>query len=163
MIKIETRHKYPLGIEEIEAVYTPVAQKIYRENPLIEALPENCSEDDYLNKLTIKIPYDWNEEKDYPSYERLDCTQQIYSFYQPWSTHVKLAQSVSQAVRSGYQSRNPLSPETVRKLREISGCIHDKDSNFSRLSYTNTGAAGFFVIGYSGTGKSSAMQRVLEL
>lgn len=156
-------HKYALASQEVQAIYTQVAQKLYQDNPLIEALPENCSEDDYINNLTVKIPFDWNEEKELPSYDRLDCTQQIYSFFQPWSTHIKLAQSVSQAIRSGYQGRNPLKPEEIKKLREIAGCLQAKDPSFSRLAYTNTSAAGFFVIGYSGTGKTSAMQHVLEL
>ncbi len=152
--------KYPQNSFIVDAIYSENVQSIFKGNPAIEALDIAMSAGDLLNNLKLSIPYD-KSERLLPSYIRRECLSSLYQFFQPWGIHLEMYEKFSRAIKSGYVNRNPLSSEFVKDLNGISTCVRNKDSTFSTFNATNTGATGFSIIGYSGIGKTSLINRVL--
>ncbi len=152
--------KYPQNSFIVDAIYSENVQSIFKGNPSIEALDIAMSAGDMLNNLKLSIPYD-KSERLLPSYIRRECLSSLYQFFQPWGIHLEMYEKFSRALKSGYVNRNPLSSEFVKDLNGISTCVRNKDANFSIFNATNTGATGFSIIGYSGIGKTSLINRVL--
>jgi hypothetical protein len=155
--------KYEIGCKQADAIYSEVLQPIYSGNPLIEALPENRSIEVLLHDLRTDIPFNREIECQLPSQEREDCLQAIYQCFIPWSVHIEIAKNMSKAIRSGYVKRNTLDTSFNSELRQLASCVQNKDPNFSRYTGENANAPGFSVIGYSGMGKTSAVNHALSL
>lgn len=152
--------KYPQNSYIVDAIYNEDVQGVFRGNPVIEVLDTALSVEDMLNNLKLSIPFD-KTERLLPSYIRRECLSGLYQFFQPWGVHLEMYEKFTRAIKSGYINRNPLAPEFTKDLNGISSCVRNRDSNFSTFSATNTGATGFSVIGYSGIGKTSLINRVL--
>lgn len=155
--------KYNISCYQANELYSKVNQSIYCGNPLIEALPDNRSVEELLDSLQTSIPINREKESKLPSEEREDCLQSIYQCFIPWSVHIDIAKIMSRAIKSGYVKRNPLDPSFNSELRQLASCVQNKDSVFSRYVGCNANAPGFSVIGYSGMGKTSAINHALSL
>ena len=155
--------KYEIGCARADANYSEVLQTLYKGNPLIEALPENRSVKELLYDLRTDVPINREKESALPSEEREDCLQAIYQCFVPWSMHIEIAKNMSKAIRSGYVKRNPLDTSYNSELRQLASCVQNKDPTFSRYAGNNANAPGFSVIGYSGMGKTSAVNHALSL
>lgn len=133
----------------------------YRGNPLIEALPPIMGKKELYKRLTCQIPYE-------PSIRgtdgavRKECISELYHFFQPWGVHIDIAERIGRAIRNGYVNRNPCTPAFNTELNELSNCVHTRDSSFQSFHSTNPGASGFSLVGTSGSGKTSIVNRVLE-
>lgn len=158
-------NKYKSGCFKVNAIYTTPLQPLYKDNPLIEALPGNAPPEDIVRSLLRKIEYD-NSQREYPSHERIDCIQGIFECFQPWSTHIELVQKLSNTIKSGYTSRNPLGKQHALQGQLIYQSVREKDPQFTAVqtsSLGNSKATGFSIIGYSGMGKTSAINSALSL
>lgn len=160
MINLE---KYAIGCMQANAIYSEVLQPLYVGNPLIEALPENRSREELLQLLLTEVPIDRENETLMAGEDREDCLQAIYQCFVPWSVHLQIATQMAKAIRSGYVKRNPCEPAYNAELRQLAACVQNKDPNFSRYTAANANAPGFSVVGYSGMGKTSAINHVLKL
>jgi len=154
--------KYPICSGNVTAIYTEPKQRLYQGNPVIEALPEQLTIPELIDALNYFPPYD-EAERQYESYDRQVSPAQIHTCFIPRSIHIEMTRKFHSAVCLGYASRNPLSTSFVADLTELSNCIKEKDSNFEQARLSNAISAGFSIFGSSGTGKSSAMNRIEDL
>lgn len=117
----------------------------YRGNPLIEALPSILSSGKAADLLTVEPGYH-RAKRDLDSLYRFHCIQRLSRYFQPLDTHIDIEQRVSRSIRQSYVDRNPVASFTENDYRGV-----------------RSTAAGFTVIGMSGVGKTTAMERVLSL
>ncbi|NUH84130.1 ATP-binding protein [Bacillus firmus] len=147
--------------EMVEAIYSDQIVQDYESNPLIEALPPIFTEDDVIEHLSVIPSYDEKERTLNANY-RFHCVQRLFQYFQPFETHLDLEQRISRAIRQGYLHRNPMKKEEVMRIHESYKAI--KDGKFLKTYQTEAKrtAAGFTIIGLSGIGKSTAIERVLS-
>ncbi len=145
----------------VRAVYSPQFLKEYSDNPLIEALPPIFSYEEVFDLLAVTADYS-DKERMLEPHLRLHCVQRIFSVFQPLDRHFDLEQRFSMAIRQGYVSRNPFTPDYARRLQQ--GYESIKQGKFLANLPANTRniASGFTIIGISGIGKSTAINRILS-
>ncbi len=145
--------------EPTKAEYLPQLIEDYKDNPLIEALPPIYGGYETAKLLTVDPGY--NEgEREFDAQYRFHCISRLFRYFQPLDTHIDIEQRVSRAIRQGYISKNPVAPTYAARLAEGGEAIRKK--NISTYS-TNSTASGFTIIGMSGVGKTTAMEKVLSL
>lgn len=149
------------GQEAVLAEYKEQKVLEYRGNPLIEALPKILSDAEVASQLTV-YPNIIEEERNYPSEVRMHCIQRLFQYFQPFPIHLDLERRFSRIIRQGYLARNILSPEYASDLVEGHRAIINKDL-YSSNHVIKTTASGFTMIGLSGIGKTSAIDRILSL
>ena len=146
--------------DAVIASYRDTPVRLYQGNPLIEAIPREGDTKELYEKLRIKIPYS-KDERNFSPMDRLQMIQQIYQAFQPWGKHIELVTKFGSAIRGGYVGRNPLDSQFLRDLSELSDCVQKRDSSFSGFQSGNPGAPGFAIVGASGSGKTTAVKRIL--
>ncbi len=119
----------------------------YQNNPLIEALPLIKSTTEVINGLHNYPDFD-PIERNMDNSIRLHILNRVYEIYQPLPKIIDLENRISRTIRLGYTSRNPLSLNFVKSFNGSS---------------INTTAYGFAVIGISGIGKTSGLNRILNM
>lgn len=126
----------------------------YQGNPLIEALPPILSEEDAVELMGVYPTYHEQERQLEPQY-RYHCVQRLFRYFQPLGQHIDLEQRFSRVIRQGYLGRNPATKDYVQQLQRRLSQEGDYD--------IRTTATGFALIGISGIGKTTAIERVLSL
>lgn len=153
--------KYPLQAFMENAVYTIPGPALYRDNPLIEALPENPDDRELYSALIEKVPYD-PEDRNLPIYERIELIHTLGKVHIPVSSNAMIVRNIFSAIRMGYVGRNPFSFQMKDRLIQTQSCIRDRDPNFRCIPSSNGNANGFSIIGDSGLGKSRSFERALN-
>jgi hypothetical protein len=144
-----------------KACYLPQIIEEYKGNPLIEALPPIYSSYEAAKLLTVDPGY--NEgEREFDAQYRFHCIGRLFRYFQPLDTHIDIEQRVSRAIRQGYISKNPVTPDYAARLAQGAAAIREK-SGLNAVYSMNSTASGFTVIGMSGVGKTTAMEKVLSL
>lgn len=133
----------------------------YQGNPLIEALPDIWSGGQVIQMLSEKAAYNNGERKLDMQY-RMHCIYRLFRYFQPLEQHVDIEQRISRSIRQGYLYRNPLMPEYVAGLADGYAVMKDKAS-YHVLHGVRSAASGFTIIGVSGVGKSTAVEKILSL
>lgn len=129
----------------------------YRDQPLINALPLLNSPQDTAKALN-RYPKVRDSEKLLPGYIRRHAMMRILDeFLYPTKAHLQLEQMISGMIRRGYLGRNIASNEYQRNHSDIDYV------DFSVAS-RNAGSAALTttIIGCSGTGKTTAVQAILD-
>ncbi|NME07802.1 ATP-binding protein [Psychrobacillus sp. BL-248-WT-3] len=132
----------------LEADYKEQEVMDFQGNPLIEALPPILSPEEAYEALSYLPPFDESEIY-LPTHVRYHAIPRINQFFQPVMQHLDLEQRFSRLLRMGYVSRNPLSPEYTKALHGLSD-IRSTASNMT-------------LMGFSGIGKTTAIERILSL
>lgn len=135
--------------EYVEAVYNDQELEEYRGNPLIEALPPILSISDAYERMLFKPLYHENERQ-LSEELRYHMLFRLQQFFQPVTQHLDLERRISRLIRSGYISRNPLD---INEIKFLNG----------RNTNVPISASSFTLMGYSGIGKTTAMERILSL
>lgn len=125
------------------AVYREQIIPEYRGNPLIEALPEIVPSNGIVSRLAHFPSYD-KEERQLDSQYRIHLIGRLYDVFQPLMTHLDLENRISRVIRQGYVGRN----------------IFDK--GFISNHYRST-AGSFTLLGVSGMGKTTVVNRILSM
>lgn len=150
------------GVEAVIANYSKEPDIIeYQNNPFIEALPPILSQYDVVEKLSV-YPYYNEAERNLPTNKRIHLTQRLYQYFQPLSLHFDLEERFSRTIRQGYLSRNPLSANYASSLKNGNKIVKNPSLGFNNFDFKST-AAGFTIIGVSGIGKTTSIDRVLSL
>ncbi len=145
-----------------EAEYTPQVIEDYRDNPFIEALPPIVSSaTEAVKMLSVKPPYD-ESECELDTYYRLHCTMRLSRYFQPLYTHLDIEQRISRSIRQGYVNRNPMSPAYIERIRKCNEAAKNKTFDKTDFRSVRSTAMGFTMIGMSGVGKTTAVERVLS-
>lgn len=136
----------------------------YKGNPLIEALPPIYEPEEVFALLTDFPEYD-DSQRTWGKQTRMHCVQQIKHFMQPLPYHVRLEGAFSRIIRDGYTVRNPLSPVYIRQFSIGFQKILEAGLNGEGKNITGNrpSASGFAIVGISGVGKTTAVERSLLL
>lgn len=140
--------------------YITSKNELYKGNPLIEALPMALDDIEVMEQLCY-----------YPVYSQLDRRmsvqdkmiriKQLYYFYQAFDIHVQLYKDIDFMIKEAYVSRNPVNHKDFNaSIYNNYQRIQGKE-NVKRVK-RNMGI-GKCLIGSAGIGKTSAVQKVLEL
>lgn len=150
------------GAEAVEAEYKKQVIDEYNGNPFIEALPNILSSEEVVDKLVIYPKYN-KEERNLENQYRIHLTQRLFQCFQPLMIHLDLESRISRVIRQGYLARNPF-------RQEYSAAFHDENSRVNALGFElssnsvfRTTASGFSIVGVSGMGKTTAINRVLSM
>ncbi len=139
------------------AEYVAAEIEDYRDQPLINALPLLNSPQNTAKELN-RYPKVRDSEKTLPGYIRRHAMMRILDgFLYPTKAHLQLEQMISGMIRRGYLGRNIASIDYQRNLLDVDNV------DFSAAS-RNAGSAALAttVIGCSGTGKTTAVQAILD-
>ncbi|HDR3486597.1 TPA: ATP-binding protein [Bacillus pacificus] len=93
----------------------------------------------------------------------MHMVQRVYrDFFQPLSIHLEVEQRVSRIIRDGYLGRSPLTPNYTYKVRKDAYHLitNGRDAGSKVL---NASSSGFAIVGISGIGKSSTLEKVLNM
>ncbi|WP_313894162.1 ATP-binding protein [Psychrobacillus sp.] len=155
LIKLEN------GEYAISAEYTEQDNPDYRGNPLIEALPPMLSVDEAYEQLRYLPEYDKRENNLSVQY-RYHALLRLTRFYQPLEQTLTLEARFSGLLRSGYMYRNPQNKSHAETLIEMHRRLEKKEPIGLPPDIRKT-ASSLSIIGFSGMGKSSAIERILSL
>jgi hypothetical protein len=133
----------------------------YCGNPLIEALPPIYTKKyDVMRALTADPIYSESERED-DAGRRVHCIGRLFRYFQPLTIHLGIEKKVSLAIRQSYISKNPATPKYAAALAE--GAEAMRQNNLNTITSANSTAFGFTIIGMSGVGKTTAIEKVLAL
>lgn len=147
-----------MNTKEYDAIYKEQLIEEYKNNPLIEALPNINSSIDVIKSLA-NYPYFQEEERALEKHIRLHIVQRVFQFFQPLPRHLDLEQSIARTIRQGYICRNPISKKYVESLNGIYREIKYEEK--VNLTYNST-ANSITVVGVSGLGKTTFIDKVLR-
>lgn len=137
----------------------------YTKNPFIEALPSIFNEDEVLEQFTM-YPIIEEAEKSKNKNLRHHMIKRIKNFIQPLPDHFTIETKLSTMIRRGYLSRNPLHKTHFERLKILND-LHsvkeeEKEDAFKRnMEHIRSTADSLSIIGISGIGKTTAIERLL--
>ncbi|WP_252246874.1 ATP-binding protein [Clostridium sp. ZBS4] len=143
----------------IEAVYENQKIAEYKGNPMIEALPNIKSKKEVIDDICVYPAYE-DEERNLASHLKLHVIQRIFKYFQPLPMHLDLECRISRMIRQGYINRNPLTAKYKKALN--SGYRDIKSGYVTQNELFTTTASGFSLIGVSGMGKTTAINRTFN-
>lgn len=133
----------------------------YRDNQFINCLPAILSPQEAYSAL-INLPDHDQAERDLPAYLRCHCVLRLNRYMDPLERQLALEAAVSIAIRQGYVGRNPRSTNYIHRLQNAYERVRQGSLHASVHDVEST-AAGFCVIGCSGSGKTRSFDRTLRL
>ncbi len=146
----------------VVAEYNDTGVPQYDDNPFIEALPPILSVKQAGTNLKGIILYK-------PSDRNADAKARMHmvvslldDYFQPLSQHVLLEERISMMIRRGYVGRNLNDGSLNRKLQEGYELIKSDGTQPVNFATEKTTARSMSLIGISGSGKSSSLNRILE-
>ena len=147
---------------EVRAEYTEQIVPDYRNNPFIEALPPIWSASQAVRLLTVAPDFQPGERELDAEY-RIHCVKRLFRYFQPLDMHLDIDLRISIAIRQGYVTRNPISPQNANRLSLGYEAIEKNDIDIYSDYPMKSTSAGFTIIGMSGVGKTTAVERILSL
>jgi len=151
----------PNGVEAVVANYKEQVIEDYKGNPLIEALPNIISKFDAMDQLAVYPYYDENE-RNLESHYRCHLIQRLFQYFQPLGNHLDLYNRISIILRQGYISRNPMDIQYTGIFNNGYEAILKNNIELNNSNAFRSSAAGFTVIGVSGMGKTTTVNRILS-
>ncbi|MFT9820811.1 ATP-binding protein [Lysinibacillus sp. NPDC056185] len=149
------------GIKVQKAEYLEQENIEYSGNPLIEALPPILSKEEAFEQLSF-LPLYHENERNVSNHHRYHSLLRLSRFYQPINQTLNLEQRFSGFIRYGYVSRNPLQKKHVQVLNELHSRLINKEG-LGLPPDIRSSASSFTLMGFSGIGKTSAIERILSL
>ncbi|WP_342545384.1 ATP-binding protein [Lysinibacillus sp. FSL K6-4013] len=136
----------------------------YASNPFIEALPPIFSEDDVLERFMV-TPRISEQDKQSETNIRYHVLKRVKNFIQPLPIHFEVERRLSTLIRRGYLARNPLDKSFLERIRALHHLREDEEQAHKyideRLNHIRSTADSLSIIGISGIGKTTAIERLL--
>ncbi|GIP52958.1 ATP-binding protein [Paenibacillus vini] len=151
----------PNGVEAQEACYNEFPIEEYNTNPFIQALPLLADKKTIIKKL-MTIPPFKEEERELDSSYRVHIVQRLYKLFQPLPQHVRIWNMVFSLVFQGYMARNPFDKEYIRYVNATGKQIINRTYDINTRTDFRTTANCGLLIGYSGMGKTTTVNKVLN-
>ncbi len=146
-----------------EAVYKNQKLEEYSYNPFIEALPPIFTAEDVIDRFTV-LPIITDVDRNKTENLRYHIIKRTKNFLQPLPIHIELERKLSTLIRRGYLGRNPLDKSFLGKLRVLNRLddtsIKENELQ-NELENIRTTADSISIIGISGIGKTTAIERLL--
>ncbi|WP_430342649.1 ATP-binding protein [Rossellomorea marisflavi] len=147
-----------------EAEYKEQALSEYSNNPFVESLPPIFNEDDVLERFMV-TPRITRQDKQSARNIRYHVLKRIKNFFQPLPSHFEVERRLSTLIRRGYLARNPLDKSFLERIRVLHQLREDEEEAHKyiddRLHYIRSTADSLSIIGISGIGKTTAIERLL--
>lgn len=148
-----------------EPEYKTQELKEYENNPFIEALPDIFEVDEVVKQFTI-YPHVDDDERKKRTVVRHHMIKRLKHFVQPLEIHLDIERKLSTIIRQGYLARNPFSYEFLQRLQLLNKVKEEiADKQIEKLEELNqtlrSTAASFSIVGISGIGKTTAIERLL--
>lgn len=134
---------------------------MYKNNPLIECLPPILDQEEAFEQLSYEPPYN-PKERELSSQYRYHGLMGMTRFFQPVRQHLDLQDRFSRFIRHGYTGRNPLKKNHVQVLNEFHIALY-KGQEIKDIPDIRSYASSFTLMGFSGIGKTTAIERILSL
>lgn len=146
------------------AIYRQPEIPEYYDNPMIEALPPIWSEDEATEEISHYPPF-YESMRNSPNHIRHHLIQNSLRFFSPLDIHIDLERRFSCLIRVGYRDRNPFTTEFWKEVDKRVALIEKASRNQykRKRKYHSTSAAGFYVVGMSGIGKSQTIEQILRI
>lgn len=151
----------PSGMEAHEAKYTESPLPEYNSNPFIQALPPLVNRQEVIKRLTMNPSYK-EEERKLDSIYRVHILQRLYKFFQPLPIHIQIWNMINTSITQGYIARNPFDKDYKRYVNETGKQIINGTYEINRPVNFRTTASSGILIGFSGMGKTTAVNAVLR-
>ena len=136
----------------------------YNENPFIEALPPIFNEDEVIDKFTVS-PMINNEDRNKATNIRYHVIKRLKNFVQPLPIHFIIENRLSALIRRGYLARNPMDKAYLKRVRLLNELRASDEVGLrdieEKMSYMRSTADSMTIIGISGIGKTTAIERLL--
>lgn len=146
------------------ADYKPQMLPEYNQNPYIEALPPIFNEDDVLERFMV-TPRITERDKQSETNIRYHVLKRIKNFIQPLPIHFEVERRLSTLIRRGYLARNPLDKTFLERIRTLHELRESEEQSYEyideRLNHIRSTADSLSIIGISGIGKTTAIERLL--
>ena len=142
------------------ADYRTEHSNVLRGNPLIEAMKPILSEEDaypVLAHLPIERDRDFLKQ---PLELRLEGLHDLRDVYIPTPEFVEAFGLIMRAIRRSYRYRDPRDPRVMRFLYELAEM--EEPALLPRLSPTGGGSNGILLVGTTGVGKTSFVDRLVQ-
>lgn len=140
-----------------EAEYKTCGLAIYDENPLISALEPIKTDDEWLEALT-QLPVLTPSELAALAHIRAYVTTRLKGLFVAGLDSLQLARRIDMLIRDGLVHRHPLTPERARLLRVAHNIELTPRSGRRRQGPISS----YSLFGFSGMGKTTAVELVLE-
>ena len=164
MSSLEKTNNVVLKGDYEEAVYKQQLLPEYKNNPFLEALPPIFNEDDVLDRFMV-TPRISKEDKQKDINIRYHVLKRVKNFIQPLPIHFEVERRLSTLIRRGYLARNPLDKTFFERLKVLHELREDEEQAHKyiddRLYYIRSTADSLSIIGISGIGKTTAIERLL--
>ncbi|OXS75824.1 ATP-binding protein [Domibacillus enclensis] len=147
-----------------KAQYKQQVLSEYKQNPFIEALPPIFTENDVLERFMV-APRITSQDKAQETNIRYHILKRIKTFIQPLPIHFEVERKLATLIRGGYLARNPLNKTYFERLRVLNELQAEEKKSLrdidQRLNYIRSTADSLSIIGISGIGKTTAIERLL--
>lgn len=145
-----------------EIVVNTSIQDIYGDNPLITKLPPILDTKSVIKHLRGKLKF-IPEQRFLPQPERIHLIAQLpHDFFQPLTKHLSLEQKISIMIRQGYVSRNINNGDRQRHLHAAFQQLESSNESSYRYAPPESTATSMSIIGCSGSGKTTTMNKILR-
>ncbi|QOY37724.1 ATP-binding protein [Anaerobacillus isosaccharinicus] len=148
------------------AQYKSQSLSEYQHNPFIEALPPIFDEDDVMERFMV-TPRITKQDKELEPNIRYHTLKRVKNFIQPLPIHFLVERRLSTLIRRGYLARNPLDKTFLERIRVLNELQSEEESSIKsideRLNHIRSTADSLSIIGISGIGKTTAIERLLLL
>ena len=132
----------------------------FRNNLLIEAMPEPREPEQAANDLMIFPEYHDSDRKRSTAQRRI-LTQNIARIHHPLLREVEVEGAIDRCIRWGYADRNPLSSEYAAQLSAgYTAAVNNLGLQHAGGYHPHT--YGFSILGISGIGKSTTVEAILS-
>jgi len=110
----------------------------------------------------MTIPPSKEEERELDSFYRVHIVQRLYKLFQPLPQHVRIWNMVFSLVFQGYLARNPFDKDYIRYVNATGKQIINRTYDMSNRTDFRTTANCGLLIGYSGMGKTTTINKILN-
>lgn len=146
----------------VTASYQPTGISRYDGNPFIEALPPVMSVSQAGKSIRGNVAFHRSSRLADPKSRMHMVVSLLDDYFQPLSQHVQLQEKIDLMLRMGYVGRNLNDGSLNKKLQEGYELIKAGGEVTATFSVEKTTARSMSLVGISGSGKTSSLERVLE-
>jgi hypothetical protein len=164
MTKSEVSKNRPIlmGIQ-CKADYKDQLIPVYKGNPLIETLPDIMETKEIIEAFA-QYPKFNEEQRTWPDNTRMHAIYQLNSLIQPLPVHLDIVNRFSVMIRNGYKGRNPKDINYKIKFNKgFKEIFASEEKDVEEGRKLKSSASGFAIIGPSGIGKSTSIEKTLLL
>jgi len=146
----------------IEALYHEATIEKYRGNPFIETLPPTMSISEIRDGLRGEAHFVHSDIFASGQERAHIITSLLDDFFQPLAQHVQLNEKISLMIRQGYIGRNLSDGSLNSHMQNGYERVMQGDLSVFRFHHTKSTALSLSLIGCSGSGKTTTLNRILS-